>query len=344
MKVTLKDIADRANVSVSSVSRALNRTPSSASVNHETRLRILQAAKELGYFKFHSVQRESARAEEKRIGLILHDVKQKYQDPYFSEIIYGIESELMDQGCVFEFTLEVQDVLRSEALAEVDKSNLGVLCVGPLRHEYMDEISRQVPVLFSVGGLPQPEVDCVTVDFRGAARRAVQHLIRLGHRRIAFVGGSSVVGMPMEQEERYLGYKQVMEEHRLRIEPKWVKDAGFHMTKSYEAAKDILMDTDRPTALFAASDNMAYGVYKAANECGLSVPEDLSVISFDNIDTSEFVNPPLTTVKVPKEEMGRIAVKLLIQRMEGALPVPMHVFLPTALMIRSSCKKRSGEF
>lgn len=339
MKITLKDIADRANVSISSVSRALNGTQSAAQVNEQTRQRILQAAKELGYHKISASLRPNENVAEKRIGLFLHHVKDKYQDPYFSEIIYGIESELLDHGGVLDFTCEVNDIFDPGVFSGMNMHNLGVICLGQVKPEFLRELARRVPLVFSVGGLPLPELDCVTVDFRGAAQQAVQYLIGLGHRKIAFIGGSSSVGMPYDQEERFIGYRMALESNGLPAVREWIQDGGFNLAQSYEAMIRILQAKERPTALFAASDKMAYGAYKAIQEYGLSIPGDISVVSFDDIEMSEFVNPSLTTFRVYKEEMGRIAVKLLMQRMEGQIPLPLVHLLPTRLMIRDSCRK-----
>ena len=348
MKITLKDIADHANVSISSVSRALNNANSTALVNDQTRLRIIQAAKDLGYHKFNnSLQKNENfsvnKKVPKRVGLALYDVKDKYQDPYFSEIIYGIESELLDQDCILDFTFEVQDIFNFNLFGDMNDSDLGVICIGPLKHDFINELNKRVPFVISVGGIPKLDIDYVTVDFRNAAMQAVQYLVDLGHRNIAYIGGSSQVGMPIDQEERFYGYKEAMESNHLDIVPEWVQDGCFDLTRSYEAMKKILNTQSLPSAVFTASDKMAFGAYKAIGEYGLSIPNDISVVSFDNVEMSEFINPPLTTVQVHKEEMGRIAVKLLLQRMEGGIPLPLISYLPTKLMVRSSCREKRSE-
>lgn len=341
MKVTLKEIADRANVSVSSVSRALNGGWGGALVHGQTRERILRIAKEMGYHRLHSSQQPD-RSPKFRIGLVLHDVKVKYHDPYFSELMYGIESELAEQGLGLDFTLEVQEIFQSRLFAGVEKRDLAVLCVGPLKSEFLQELKRHVPLVFSVGGLKTPGVDCVSVDFRGAAREAVQYLIGLGHRRIAFLGGSSVVGASLEEEERFIAYKEVLASHGISLNQTWICNGGFDPAKAYEVMTELIRSDKRPTAVFAASDRMAYGAYKAIQENGFTVPEDVSVLSFDDIEMSEFLSPGLTTVRVHKEAMGRIAVKLLVQRMEGKLPLPLTSYLPTELVVRGSCNKYDG--
>lgn len=338
MKVTLKDIANRAEVSISTVSRVLSNSPTS--IHDDTRSRIIQVAEELGYHKMNKVLQKNENIAEKRIGIVLNKVEDKYRDPYFSEIIYGIERELIDQGCILDFTYDVQEIFQANLFPEVNKSNLGVICVGPLKQEFLRKITQQVPLVLSVGGTPELSIDYITVDFYNAAMKAVHYLINHGHTKIAYIGGSSRLGMPMEQEERFLGYKKALDLNNIPIVPEWVQDGCFDLTRGYEAMNKILNTNKIPTALFTASDRMAHGAYKAIQEYGLSIPEDISIVSFDDIEMSEFVTPPLTTVRVHKEEMGRVAVKLLIQRMEGSISLPLTSYLPTELIVRNSCVKK----
>jgi LacI family transcriptional regulator len=253
--------------------------------------------------------------------------------------MYGIESELIEQRCILDFTFEMREVFENDMFADMNPDRLGVLCVGPAKPELLQAISNHVPFVMSVGGLALPDYDCVTVDFRRAAREAVRHLIGLGHEHIAFIGGRSNVAQQLEQEDRFIGYREELQAADLPLESDWIGDGGFDLQKSYEAMHAILQSDKRPTAVFVSSDKMAYGAYKAIQANGLSIPNDISVMSFDDIEMSEFVNPGLTTVRVHKEELGRTAVKLLIQRMEGKMPLRLNTMLPTELIVRDSCKK-----
>lgn len=340
-KTTLKDIADRAQVSISSVSRALRAGRADISINDYTRERILQVAKELGYHKMDlPLQTDERQQETVRVGLVLHKVKDKYNDPYFSEIIFGIESELLELGGVLDFTLEVQDIFQSDMLTQLPKEGLAVICVGPINAAYVQELARHVPIVFSVAGLPLPGIDCVTVDFRKAAYNAVSHLIAQGHRWIGFIGGSSDVGASWREEERYLGYRQALIDHNLQEVADWTLDGGFTLARSYAAMQQMLQGERLPSAVFSASDLMAYGAYKAVQDKGLRIPDDLAVVAFDDLETSAFMNPALSTVRIPREAIGRTAARLLIQRMTGIFPLSMNVILPTELIVRnSSCRQ-----
>jgi len=342
MKVTLKDIADRVNVSISTVSRVLNHVP--CSVQEETREKILQVAEELGYKSTKKTEQSSRKFSERKIGCILNNMKDKYHDAYFSEIIYGIERELLDQGLILCFTYDTQDLEQPSVMEELlSIDNLGVICIGPMNSDVLKSLSKKVPYLISAGGYPGLDLDYVTVDFKQAVKTATEYLIDGGHRRIAWIGGDSPAsGFPMEQEMRFLGFKAAMEERGVALKPEWIKNGKFDITGGYEAMKAILSQPELPTALVTASDRMAYGAYKAIQEKGLSIPDDMAVVSFDDLEMSQFMNPPLTTVRVYKEDMGRIAVRMLLQKMDGNLPLPMTSLLPTQFMIRESSGRRKG--
>jgi LacI family transcriptional regulator len=337
MKVTLKDIAEKVNVSISTVSRVLN--DKSGDVMDETHLRILEVAENLGYRRLKKNEQNHKKFAEKQIGCILNNMKDKYQDPYFSEIIYGIERELLDQGYVLKFTYDAQDLAHMEM--EVGDEDLGIICIGPLNKAVLTNLKNQVSYLLSVGGDPELAIDYVTIDFKKAAWLGVSHLIALGHKKIAFIGGSSNnTGIPLTEEKRYIGYQQALTDHGLALNQRLVHNGQFTIRGGYEAMKEILAEQDLPTALFTASDQMAVGAYKAIQDEGLSIPDDMAIVSFDDIEMAQFLNPPLTTVRVFKEELGKTAVKMLIQRMEGQLPLAMITYLPTELVVRGSSLER----
>lgn len=336
MKITLKDIADRVNVSVSTVSRVLNN--GSTSISSEMRDDIFRVSRELGYQK--SNDRKSSEKSEKKIGCILHKMKDKYQDPYFSEIIYGIERELLDQGQILNFTCEEKDLINSQLTEEFENDILGVIVVGPFEQTLLKKIAEQIPYVISVGGTPGQGIDYVTIDFEKAAETAVNYLIDLDHEDIACISASSdTIHLTEKEDDRFVGYKKAMTSHKLPLKSEWIEDGYFTIEGGYAAMKRILGAKERPSAVFIASDLMAHGAYRAIQEEGLSIPEDISVISFDDIEMSQYVNPPLTTIRVYKEDMGRLAVKTLLQRMEGSVRFPLITYLPTELVVRKSCEQ-----
>ncbi|HAQ06557.1 MAG TPA: hypothetical protein DCR24_03155, partial [Bacillus bacterium] len=316
-------------------SRVLNNGVTS--IPTETRDEIFRISKEIGYKK--SNDRKKGGKEEKKIGCILNNMKSKYQDPFFSEIIYGIERELHDQGLALDFTYDQKDVTDLDFIEEYGVESLGCLIVGPIETSLLVDLSRKVPHVLSVGGKPElTTLDYVTVDFFKAAEIAVKHLVNLRHERIACISASSPsLGLTEKDDDRYRGYQHVLNLKKLQINPEWVQDGGFTIEGGYLGMKNILRSKVRPTAVFVASDQMAHGAYRAIQDEGLSIPQDISIVSFDDIEMSKFVNPALSTIRVHKEDMGRIAVRLLLQRMEGSIHLPLTSYLPTELIVRKSC-------
>jgi len=334
MRITLKDIAEKCNVSISTVSRVLN--DEATSLSEDERMQIINTAKELGYRVKKKTEKNQKKSEIK-IGCVLNRMKSKYEDPYFSGIIYGVERELIEQDRILHFTYDIRDVVQGNIGEMFPKNeNIGVLCIGPIDHASLEKLSGHVKFMMSVGAEPDLNIDKVTVNFKQGSMMVVDHLVECGHWEIAFIGGRSPFDMPLEKEQRFLGFQMAMAKHNLPVNPDWIEDGRFDINGGYEAMKKILSQKSIPTAVYTASDRMAYGAYKAIQEMGLSIPDDIAVASFDDIDMSEFVNPPLTTVRVHKEELGRTAARLMIQRMEGTLPLPLLCYLPIELIVRES--------
>ncbi|WP_181444402.1 LacI family DNA-binding transcriptional regulator [Bacillus sp. 03113] len=332
MKVTLKDIAEKTNVSISTVSRVLNNQPTS--VDQLKINDILTLAQDLGYKKTRNIPQKDEKISGMKFGCVLYNMKRKYYDPYFSEIIYGIERELLDHGHILSVTYDTNELLQSNFALE--EENLALICVGTMDAEILDRLSGLAPVI-SAGGLQSGHIDCVTVDFFQASYHAVTTLIKKGHKDIAFIGSSIAdSNIPLEQEGRFLGYQEALKKSGISLVPEWVQDGNFDITEGCTAMSRILQHHKRPTAVFIASDRMAYGAYRAIQEAGLTIPDDIAIIAFDNLEMSSFMTPPLTTVHVHKEEMGRLAVRMLLQKIQYHTSLPLMTFVPTELIVRNS--------
>jgi LacI family transcriptional regulator len=173
----------------------------------------------------------------------------------------------------------------------------------------------------------------VRVDNEHGGYMATKHLIDLGHRKIAYISGPKI---SHDNEMRFEGYKRALEEHGIPYEAKWNIFGHFTREGGYHATKTLIVQGDLPTAIFFANDEMAVGGMKALEEKGIEVPKEISIIGFDDIQITEYVNPPLTTVRQPKYEMGTLAAHLLFQSMEQPL-AQRDYKLPTELIIRKSC-------
>jgi len=194
-------------------------------------------------------------------------------------------------------------------------------------------LDRKVPVVVVDREVKGLEADCVLTDNLQGGYQATAHLLALGHRRIACIAGPSDL---TPSAERVTGYRQAMAEAGLEPAEAWIRRGDFRCQSGYEAMQALLALPERPTAVFACNDLMAIGALCAIREAGLGVPEDLSLVGFDDIALASFTNPRLTTIIQPKQEMGRLAAELLIDRIHNRKWPPERRLLPTHLVIRES--------
>jgi LacI family transcriptional regulator len=338
--VKLKDIAEQVGVSVSTVSRVINHDVS-RSVNEATRNRILEAAQTLGYRtnktgKPAKGKRESA-ATAFRVGCVVAVPQNKYNHPYFSIILEGIERGLSAQGCRLEFIHSMESAMDTSRLQQLVKEHSidGVIVVEGIQAEAYQWIKKNVRAVVGID-IADNEVPVIAYDRVAAAKAAVAHLIAKGHREIGFIGGPGRFG-EVQKEKRYRGYRYAMEEAGLPIHPEWVINVNWDVSQSYETVKEAMERAGRhPSAFFAASDMMAIPAMRAVTERKLSIPEDVAFFSVDNIELSQFTSPPLSTIHVPKMEMGMIAAKTLIDYLNRQYTIPVKIWVPYELKLRHS--------
>ena len=341
--VTIKDIAKLANVSTATVSRILN-NDATLSVSDETRKKILDLANELDY---KPLRKKSVKTEKKiesfTIGLIF--LNDESIDPYFQSIRKGVESTCHQFPINIVSTMVVgKSVITSDTLSELD----GLIVIGDIDTKEIKEIYYKNNNIVVVDYLPPHDhnVDVVISDFEGATEQVIDYLLDLGHQEIAFVGGKGLVHgvvsgkMAEKVDVRKSTFEKVIKEKDL-YNPSYILEEDWGPANGYSLTKRLLENENQPSAIVVASDPMALGVLRALHESGIHVPNDVSVVSFDDIEAAAYVNPRLSTVKVHGDEMGRTAVKLLYDRLLGR-ELPMRVMLPTELIIRDSSSAKKG--
>jgi LacI family transcriptional regulator len=341
--VTIKDIAKLANVSTATVSRILN-NDATLSVSDETRKKILDLANELDY---KPLRKKSVKTEKKiesfTIGLIF--LNDESIDPYFQSIRKGVESTCHQFPINIVSTMVVgKSVITSDTLSELD----GLIVIGDIDTKEIKEIYYKNNNIVVVDYLPPHDhnVDVVISDFEGATEQVIDYLIDLGHQEIAFVGGKGLVHgvvsgkMAEKVDVRKSTFEKVIKEKDL-YNPSYILEEDWGPANGYSLTKKLIENEHQPSAIVVASDPMALGVLRALHESGIHVPNDVSVVSFDDIEAAAYVNPRLSTVKVHGDEMGRTAVKLLYDRLLGR-ELPMRVMLPTELIIRDSSSAKKG--
>ena len=339
---TIRDVAARAGVSTATVSRVLN-NDTVYKMTDETRDRVWKAVAELGYRPKSTklpLPSSSTADAPLRIGCILSVTKEKYKDPYFMSILSGIEKRLGEKGYTLSFLRtyhEIEDKLTfSKLFADpVD----GLILMDNLREDLYRQARTLVSHIVGVDTI-RTDIDNVGYDHYDVATRAVQHLIERGHTKIGFIGGSGLPGpngkASLRNSMRYKGFFATMHAAELPVNPDWVRDCQWDEALCCQIVSEIVALPNRPTALFCASDLMAIAALSALYNAKISVPEEMAVIGLSNIELSQFSSPPLTTLNVPTQEIGMVAVDLLCDRIAGSILLPKRVILPTQLIQRSS--------
>lgn len=333
---TLKDIAEKSQVSLSAVSRILN-NDKTLNVTKETRQKVLAIAKELGYVK-KSKTKASARKKKPSLTIGLfqwYSMFQELEDPYYQSIRNGIEA------CCLELNIRVVRIFKTDADYESQLSKVdGLICVGKYSKEDLSYFKSHTKHLIVVDmQTPSISFSSIVLDFHQAVFDLMDYITGLGHKKIAYLGGIETVGGEIYFEQRKAAFIEYCNLHEIEYKP-YLYEETFSAESGFEMMKRLLEQKEVPTAVFAASDPIAIGALRALQEAKLRVPEDISIIGFDDIPVASYTNPPLTTVFAPAEFMGKKATKLLYQDIlldpEGE-ELPILVTLPCKLVRRDSC-------
>jgi len=347
MAVTLKDIARRANLSISTVSRIINNDQKKPA-SRETQEKVWKIVRELGYVPNENARRlvksqEQARGKKlstKALGCIFTSTKDTYNDPFFSLIARGVQMEAGERGYILGYSFSSTDMTRSAFYNNVTSNPVdGAVVMGRFNKDFLEFLKNNFTnVVYAGLNCVNGGFDEVICDAYKAAVCAVEHLISLGHRKIGYIGSiPELEDSGVINEHRFEGFKDAMKKHGMEINESFIRNIELSTVDGYMAMKSILKNEELPSALFCANDSVAIGAMKAIHEVGLKIPKDIAIIGIDDIEMSAFVRPALTTIHVPKIELGRFAAKILIDRIEGGHQLPVRVDLPFELKVRESC-------
>jgi LacI family transcriptional regulator len=333
---TIKDIAKLANVSAATVSRVLN-YDLTLSVPDKTREKVFMAAEELNYDKYKKNKEIIKRNEELVIGISeWYSPTEELSDPYYLSIRSGIEKACYENEIKTVTIFKDSDGIHINKLADVD----AIIAIGKYSDVEVKEFARISSNLVFVDCSPNDKLfDSVVIDFRKAVKNVLDYFISLGHENIAYIGGKEYVGRndneiidPREEYfKKYLIEKGIYNENYVRTGVFSVED-GYNL--AYKLANE-----EKITAIFVASDSMAVGVIRALYDLKIKIPKEISVIGFDDIPTAEYLIPPLTTVRVYTEYMGRVAVERVISKKNSLRKIPQKTVIPTELIKRKSVAK-----
>ncbi len=336
---TIRDVAQQAGVSVSTVSRILTGAETQIAISEETRSRVLKAARDLAY-RPHPGARSLRGKTTNLLGLIAREI----EDPFFAQMIRVISQEA--RGLGYEIVLghaeaDPEQAVRLSATMLDLRYCDGLFLLGDLRetsedHSFLEKIGWSTPLVMLCRGSGQlvKKWPSVNTDNAAGIRMGMEYLASLGHRRIAFLNG----GRLGDLNERQQAFRDFMQAHFGESEPGLVQTAENSLEGGYQAMMNLVQAGSLPSAVFASDDLMAIGAMHAAYQRGIRIPEDISIVGFDDISVSSYTNPPLTTIRQPTEKIGHVAMdtmQALTHPNEQEQPA-QHITIQPELVIRES--------
>ncbi|MGM7723143.1 LacI family DNA-binding transcriptional regulator [Metabacillus sp. Hm71] len=332
MGVTIKDIAKLANVSHTTVSRALNNSPL---IKEKTKRRIIEIANQLNYSPdVHA--RSLVMQRSYTIGLFLTSLTEGTSSSFLAETIRGVHTVIDENYNLF--IRGIQDFERFSAITRKRFDGIILMSQSDVDNSFIYHVLEQkIPLVVLNRPVDDRSIVNILSNDREGAYEAVYFLIMKGHRKIAIIEGTPKFRSSLERKE---GYLNALIDHQLPIFQEYMVKGNYDMVSGYESMKKLLYLEKPPTAVFCSNDDMAIGAMKAINEAGLTVPTDISIIGFDDIGFSEYTTPALTTVKRPIEKISMVGAKKLLHLMDGTEETIEPIFLTTQLVNRQSVAER----
>lgn len=327
----IRDVARRAKVSTATVSRTVNQV---ASVDAQLAKRVWKAIEELGYYPNRQA-RALVSGRSRVFGLIVSEIT----NPFFPEIVQTFETLAVEQHYEILLTSTIHDPKRMELavrrMIEGRVDGVAILTFG-MEEDLLEHLRfRNLPLVFVDIGPKAPRVSNIRVDYADGIRQAVQHLAALRHERIGFIAGPLRLRSAMARKD---AFQASMKEIGLPVKLDFLVEGDHRLEGGKRALKKLAELRERPTAVLCSNDMTAIGVMREAFELNIKVPQDLSVIGFDDIRMAEFLTPPLTTVQMSQSELARLAFEALLKEVKRETPIPegSEYVLKTHLVLRNS--------
>lgn len=330
--ITIDELAKIAKVSKSTVSKALNDKPD---IGEDTKKYILEIVKQYD-FTPHPFGKGLKNKVTGNIGVIFcRDMHPISANPFYSRVLEGVEAEiainnhnLMLQFCSEKQTDGLPKMIRER---QID----GLLLIGSMTKEYVDSINnKNIPYILIDPKFEADSCTQVVMDNEHGAFLATQYLIEMGHRKIGFVSGDMT---RLSFRQRFNGFLKALNLYKIKLNEDSISTGG--MENGYDHFLTILKNGDRPTAIFSSNDINAHYGYKAVYDLGLSIPDDISIVGFDDIDVSHMISPPLTTIRAYKEELGSLAIRTLLKIIKKPDQKPITIVVPVKLVERGSVRR-----
>lgn len=337
---TLKSLAQLVGVNVSTVSRVLNGKAKQYRISKQTEEAVLLAAKELNYHP-NQVAQGLRLKRTLTIGLVIPDIS----NPFFSALARSIEIQARhDKYSIMLFDSQEDIDIETESIQLLVSRKVDgcIICPIGLENKHLDKLEKdfRIPLVVVDRSFPGMKAPSVTADNYGGALEAVSFLIENGHTAIGCIQG--LAGSTVNNN-RIKGFCDGHEQFGLEVPDDLIVGNSFGEKNGYESAMILLDRPERPTAIYACSNLIALGAIRAIHEKGLKIPDDVSLIAFDNEPYFEYLSTPITAVSQPREEMGKKAMELVISQIENGKQPSSSVTLPTSIIVRQSVKNRNDD-
>jgi len=330
---TIKDVAKLAGVSTATVSRVIN---SPERVNPKTKESVYRAMKICRY-KYNALAGGFATKRSHTIGLIVPTIT----NPVFSESTRGVQDFANEKGYQVilgnsDYQYEKESTL-IDVFRERQVDGLIITSTDLDGSALYNLLNDAFPFVLLYSSVKNGPMSCIGVDNFSGGYLATKHLVDLNHRRIGMLAGE--FHFSDRSFNRWRGYKKCLKDHRILYEADLLVQTDYGLEAGKEGFKRLFSKENQPTAIFCSNDILAIGAIEGARQLGLKVPQDLSIIGFDDMQISSFISPTLSTITQPTYEMGRMGAEVLINRLDNKLPKPVHKFLDIKLVARESTSK-----
>ena len=323
---TIKEIAERAGVSVATVSRVLN-YDEKLIVKDNTRKKIFEVAEQLDY----KGKDKKKKKKKLKLGVLYsYSLEEELEDTFYLSVRVAIEKKMEEEG------YKKYQIRSTDTIENVNGLD-GIICLGTFSYSMIERVrSFQKPTVFVDAVGDRDRFDSIVTDMNYSVLKVMDYLYEQGHRKIAFIGGAELDADGVEVLDiRRSAYEDYMKKKGIFVND-YVKIGGFAPKYGYQLTKELLELPEKPTAIFAVNDSLAVGCYKAIHENGLTIPNDISVVGFNDISVAKYLVPPLTTVQLHMDFMGEQAVNLIAERITSGREISMQILIPAKLIIRES--------
>lgn len=330
--INLKKVAEKAGVSIATVSRVINDSPN---VNPQTRIRIEKVIKELKYRPNRVAKRlRNRNASSNLLGVLIPDI----QNPFYVEVLRGIEDVAYKNKYALIMCNFAQDETKEMLYLDILQSESVDGLIAAPTHEHDEKVTNLVkqglPIVCVDRGLTDVDVDVVLVDNRKGAFNAVDYLAKAGYKRIAYISGIPKIPSSREREK---GYLDALKANDLKFNKDYIKYGDSRHDSGVQLCSELLTLPEPPDAIFTGNNLITLGALETIHTRGLKIPDDIAIIGFDDMYWSISLNPPLTAVRQPAYEIGKCAAEQLIQRINNPERATSSMILKTELKVRNSC-------